>query len=58
VWFSLAIYGIVSHNPMNLFFSYLLINAFTLAVFPIFYEAIVECTYPVSEGTEVIWPSV
>ena len=50
LWFSLAIYGYVSQNPINYFFSYALVNVFTLAAFPIFYEAIVECSYPVSEG--------
>ena len=51
LWFSLAVYGYVSQHPVNYFVSYVLLNLFTLCAFPIFYEAIVECTYPVSEGT-------
>ena len=50
LWFALAIYGYVSQNPVNYFVTYMLINIFTLSTFPIFYEAIVEATYPVSEG--------
>lgn len=50
IWFSLSIYGYGSRDSINYFFSYSLINVFALAAFPIFYEAIVETTYPVSEG--------
>ena len=50
LWFSLALYGYVSQHPINYFVSFVLLNLFILSAYPIYYEAIVECTYPVSEG--------
>jgi len=52
LWFSLSIYGIVprSYNPLNFFISYAAIVVCTFCAFPIYYEAIVENTYPVPEG--------
>lgn len=54
LWFSLSIYGWGSQNPINYFFSFALVNVFALAAFPVFYEAIVENTYPVSEGVNSV----
>lgn len=51
LWFSLSLYGWGSSNPVNLFVSFCLTYVFSFASIPIFYEAAVEATYPVSEGT-------
>ncbi|XP_019853138.1 PREDICTED: disrupted in renal carcinoma protein 2 homolog isoform X2 [Amphimedon queenslandica] len=50
LWFALSIYGWGSSNPVNLFITYSLFYTFSFASMPIYYEAAVEATYPISEG--------
>jgi MFS family permease len=50
IWFSFAIYGWGSSNPVYFFISYCLCCTFTSTAIPIYYEAAVECTYPIGEG--------
>ena len=50
LWFALSIYGWGSGNPVNLFITYSLFYTFSFASMPIYYEAAVEATYPISEG--------
>jgi hypothetical protein len=50
VWFSLSIYGWGSSNPINLFISYSMLSLLLIACLPIYYEAGVEGTYPVTEN--------
>jgi FLVCR family MFS transporter len=51
LWFSLSMYGWGSLNPVNLFITYCLFYMFSFASLPIYYEAAIEATYPVPEGT-------
>jgi FLVCR family MFS transporter len=51
IWFSLSIYGWGSSNPINLFFSFCMYSILIGTSMPIYYEAAVESTYPVTEGT-------
>ena len=51
VWFSLSVYGYTSDNAVNVFLSLCFQYFFTLATIPIYYEAAVEATFPVPEGT-------
>ena len=50
LWFSLSIYGWGSRNPINLFISFSLFYTFSFASMPIYYEAVIEATYPIAEG--------
>ena len=51
LWFSLSIYGYGSQNSLNLFVTFCAGNVMISSSFPIFYEAVVEQTYPIAEGT-------
>ena len=50
-WFSLSVYGYTSSNAVNIFLSLCLQYFFAMATNPLYYEAAVETTYPVAEGT-------
>jgi FLVCR family MFS transporter len=49
-YFSLAVYGYISGSAANIFMGLCLQYFFTFATTPLYYEAAVEVTYPVSEG--------
>jgi len=53
LWFSLSLYGYGSSHPVNYFISFTVVNVAAVAVFPVFYEAVVESTYPVPEGSQL-----
>jgi len=50
-WFSLSVYGYTSSNAVNIFLSLCLQYFFAMATNPLYYEAAVETTYPVAEGS-------
>lgn len=54
LWFSLSVYGYGSMNPINLFITFCFGEVFVFTAMPIFYEAVIETTYPVAEGTLLI----
>lgn len=58
IWFALSIYGWGWSNPINYFMTYLISNTLIVASLPVFYEAVVETTYPVSEGNCIIYTTV
>ncbi|XP_019850326.1 PREDICTED: disrupted in renal carcinoma protein 2 homolog [Amphimedon queenslandica] len=51
LWFSLSIYGYGSQNTINLFITFCMADVLVFTAMPIFYEAVIEATYPVAEGT-------
>lgn len=50
-WFAVSVYGYTSSNAINLFITLCLQYFFAFAPTPLYYEAAVEVTYPVPEGT-------
>ena len=50
-WFAVSVYGYTSNNAVNIFITLCLQYFFAFATTPLFYEAAVEVTYPVAEGT-------
>ena len=52
-WFAVSVYGFTSKNAVNLFISLCLQYFFAFAATPLYFEAAVEVTYPVPEGTYI-----
>jgi hypothetical protein len=52
-WFAVSVYGYTSNNAVNLFITLCFQFFFSFAPGPLYYEAAVEVTYPVPEGTDV-----
>lgn len=50
LWFALSVYGWGSRNSINLFVTFCIADVLTFTTMPIFYEAIIESTYPIAEG--------
>ena len=43
-------YGYGSQNTINLFVTFCMADVLVFTAMPIFYEAVIEATYPVAEG--------
>ena len=50
-WFAVSIYGYTSQSPINIFITLCLLHFCNFATAPLYYEAAVEVTYPVPEGS-------